>query len=180
MKIDACIRIGHVVKSHGLKGEVRVDLEVTRPAKYKKLESVYIDVDGKLVPFFIESFRIDGSSSIIKFESLNSINDADIIQSRPVYVDPSMVLKEDLSPKDEDADLETLLSFSVNDSQAGSLGKVEAIDESPGQDRLVVKGQYGEILIPFCEPIIAKIDIDTKEILVDLPAGFLDLYKDEN
>ena len=175
MKVDACIRIGHVVKSHGLKGDVRVDLEVKNPANYENLESVYIHIDGKLVPFFIEDFKIDGSSSIIKFESMNSMEDIVIIQSKPIYIDPSKAIKEDIS-KDLVSDLSLLVSFQVNDPQTGNLGSVMSIDESPGQNRLIVKGKYGEIMIPFCEPIITKIDTQSKEIFVDLPDGFLDLY----
>jgi len=176
MNIDTCIRIGRVIKSHGVKGEVRVDLELKNPEIYKDQESVYVEIDGKLVPFFIEELRIDGTSVIIKFEGMNRIEDINLILNRSVYLEKMDLTDEDTSILKVATHESMVKGFEVNDVRFGLLGIVEGVEEGP-QDRLIVQGERGEILIPVCEPIIKEIDTRRQKIRVDLPEGFLDIYK---
>ncbi len=53
-----CFHLGYVAKLHGFKGEVSLFLDVTNPSDYEKLENVFIDINGHLTPFFIQSFKL--------------------------------------------------------------------------------------------------------------------------
>lgn len=52
MTIDECYYLGYIVKAQGLKGTFRVKLDVSDPEEYKELESVFVEIDKLLVPFF--------------------------------------------------------------------------------------------------------------------------------
>lgn len=70
MNIDACYQLGYVIKKHGVKGEVSVLLDVDFPEEYSELESVFVEINQKLVPFFIEAIQIRDDKAVIKFEHI--------------------------------------------------------------------------------------------------------------
>ena len=49
---DDCYRLGNIVKLHSFKGEVTIFLDVDTSEEFKQLESVFVDFDNKLIPFF--------------------------------------------------------------------------------------------------------------------------------
>jgi 16S rRNA processing protein RimM len=54
MKINDCYFIGHISRKHGFKGDLLVKLDVDNPKRYSKLESVFLEKKGKLIPFFLK------------------------------------------------------------------------------------------------------------------------------
>ena len=170
MKKDNLILFGRIIKPHGVKGEIRVDLK--KPfSEDEKLESVFIEIDGKLVPFFIKVISDKGPFAILELEGIESFEQASVMKGNSCYYKSSKKAEPDNTPE-----FDQLLHFLVKDSIAGNLGEVTAIEEG-AQPRLVVTKDGKEILIPFVEELVKSINIMTKEILVDLPEGFLDIYE---
>jgi 16S rRNA processing protein RimM len=65
--------------------------------------------------------------------------------------------------------------FSVRDSTFGNLGSVVSIIDNPLQSVLVVRGSFGEILIPLVEEFVRLIDAENHFIKTAIPEGLLDL-----
>ena len=86
MSPDACYQLGYVIKKHGLQGEVNIFLDVDFPEEYSRLESVLIEVDQQLVPFFIERIDIRGQKGIVKFEEVNDVEGAEELKSARLYL----------------------------------------------------------------------------------------------
>ena len=57
MNFEGYFYLGKIAKLHGYKGEVSLFLDVTNPSDYHQLERVFVDVDGVLIPFFIEHLK---------------------------------------------------------------------------------------------------------------------------
>jgi 16S rRNA processing protein RimM len=55
MDLKDSIYIGQIAKLHGYKGGVSLFLDVTHPEEYIDTETLFVDVEGILTPFFIES-----------------------------------------------------------------------------------------------------------------------------
>ena len=85
MNIDECYQLGHVIKTHGLKGEVNIFLDVDHPSEYQELGSVFVEINQKLVPFFIESIQLKGNKALVKFEDVDSLEEAEELQSKRIY-----------------------------------------------------------------------------------------------
>jgi len=55
------------------------------------------------------------------------------------------------------------------------IGVVKGVEGTLGGSRLVVEGENGEILIPLAAEICTAVDIRARRIVVEAPAGLLDL-----
>lgn len=174
MNIDSCFKLGQIIKAHGLKGEVLINLEVNNPEDYQDLESVFLEINQKLVPFFIEDFNIKANRAIIKFEDIDSMEGIKSILNANVFVP-----LEDLV-ETEGNNFNLLIGCKVHDKNKGELGVIRDVYEITGQDLLSMDYMEKEILIPINEHIILKVDHKKKIIHTDLPEGLVDLYLNED
>lgn len=172
MKIEDCFYIGYITKTKGLKGEVQVYFEYDEPADLS-LDSVFAEINGKLVPFFISSCKLQNNQTgNLYFDDIDSIEKAEQLVRKKLY------LPNKLKPvRDEDEFLITdLKGFIVYDETAGELGEIIEIHEYPQQYIAVVPYKFKEIMFPLNDDLIKEIDEKKGILKVALPEGLIDLY----
>lgn len=147
-----------------------MEFHVKFPAKYK-LESVFLEINQKLVPFFIQKISLSGQRGIVKFEDIDRIEEAQPLIKKDLYL-PAEKFPE---PDEEALFYKHIIGFKVKDKNLGELGTIQDILERTGQDLLVMQYEDREVLIPVAESIILKADAKKKMLLVDLPEGLLEL-----
>ena len=175
MKIEDCFYIGYITKTKGLKGEVQIYFEYDDPAELP-LESVFAEINGKLVPFFISSVKLQNNQTgNFYFDDIDTIEKAEALVRKKLY------LPNKLKPlRDEDEFLITdLKGFIVHDEAAGELGEIIEIHEYPQQFVAVVPYKFKEIMFPLNDDLIVEIDEENGILKVDLPEGLIDLYLGE-
>ena len=87
MRKEECFYLGKIVKKHSFKGEVVIKLDTDEPELYGNMESVFVDLGNNLVPFFIEKSSLSkGTMLRVKFEDVNSEDDADAIVRSGIYL----------------------------------------------------------------------------------------------
>jgi 16S rRNA processing protein RimM len=177
MTIDSCYLLGFVVKPHGLKGEVVIHLDVDAPENYNKLESVFISKnEGKmLIPFFIEKISISQQKAHIKFEDVDSLEQANELVGNEVYLPLNF-----LPPlADTQFYFHEIIEFQVVDEEKGALGIVKDVYQLPHQDLVGMIYQEKEVLIPINDHTIKKVDREGKMLHVLLPDGLLEVYLED-
>ena len=174
MNRDECFLLGHVIKRHGLKGEVSIFLDVDDPNQYSELESVFILMDGKLIPFFINSLSLKGNKAVVHFEDLDTVEQADEIKGKELYL-PLSVLPE---LEGTQFYYHEVVGFTVLDEYKRELGEVKDIYSSTAQELLAIDRNGKEILVPIVDQTILNVDREQKCIEVHLPEGLLDIYND--
>jgi 16S rRNA processing protein RimM len=183
MNIDSCFKVGHIIKAHGLKGEVVAELDTDHPIEYSELESVFVEINQKLVPFFIENINLQNTlkgtntskKAILKFEDIDKIEDTQSLLKLPLFL-PLEMLPES---NEEELYFSGIIGFKVHDKNQGILGTVKEIYEKQGQDLISMEHKGKEVFIPIDESIILKIDRRKKILYVDLPQGLVDLYLEQ-
>ena len=170
METATCYKIGWILKPHGLKGEVTVLLEADAP-DVTFLKSVFIEQNQRLVPYFIQGVSAQKSKAFIKFEDVNSIEDAENISKQAVYIEKSARPKPGRGEFYDDE----VINFEVHDQHKGLLGNIQEIMQAGPNRLFVVKHADKEILIPINGPFITGINKTKKRISVNLPDGFLDI-----
>lgn len=173
MDKSACYELGYVEKAHGLSGAVLVKLDVDQPAEYEELESVFLEVNGKLVPFFVDDFYIQGKSkAVILFEDVEDQQAAKNLKGCKLFL-PTNLLPE---LEENQFYFHDIIGFEVIDKTHGNIGKVDSVYDAGHQDLLAVIFNGEEVLIPLIDGIYDSIDKTSKKINVATPEGLLDVY----
>ena len=176
MKIEDCFYIGYITKTKGLKGEVQIYFEYDEPADLP-LDSVFAEINGKLVPFFIASYKLQNNQTgNFYFDDIDTIEKAETLIRKKLY------LPESLRPvRDEDDEFQImdLKGFIVHDDTAGELGEIIEIHEYPQQFVAVVPYKFAEVMIPLNDDLIVEIDEENSILRVNLPDGLIELYTGE-
>lgn len=172
MKKDACFELGYIAKKHGLQGAVTIQLDTDEPENYTSLESVFVEIDQKLVPFFIDSISIHADRALVKFEEIDDADSAEELKGAKIFLPLSL-----LPPlKDKKFYFHEIIGFSVTDKNFGEIGPVVDILDAAAQNLFLVDHKGTEVLIPVNDEIIEKIDRTNKILYVDMPEGLLDIY----
>ncbi|CAG5068310.1 Ribosome maturation factor RimM [Dyadobacter sp. CECT 9623] len=177
MTQDNCFLLGYIVRTHGTAGNVVIFLDVDYPDDYDGLESVYVEIKGELVPYFIQDINLQKqSNAIVSFEDVDTMAKAQALVGSSLYLP-----LENLEPLgEEDFYYHEIKGYTVVDQTIGELGIIREVYSLNGQDLIAMDYQGTEILIPTAVEIVLKADKLNKQLLVNLPEGLLDVYLDKD
>jgi len=172
IKKENCFEIGRFIKTHGLHGELVLAIEHDFPERYSE-EPIFVDIDGGLVPFFIDGRTSRNHSSYrIKMEDVDSGHAASRFINCQVY------LPKDLFSEEEMEGVEGIEGYTVNVVGRGEIGTIESLADYSGNIVITVLVDEKEVMISLAEEYIAGVDYDTQTITLHLPEGLIDLYLD--
>lgn len=161
-------KIGRLGKAHGIKGEISflIDDDV-----FERVDADYLvlDIDGILVPFFIEEYRFKTDSNVLmKFDGIDTQERARELTGCDVYF--PRALAED----DEDTlSWAEMIGYSLIDAQTGQdIGIIASVDDAT--INILFELEDGR-LIPASEELITNIDTKKHQIAINLPEGILEL-----
>jgi len=165
--------LGKILKTFGNKGQLMVHLDVDEPEKYKELESVYLDVYGERIPFFITDIEIKNrNTAVFSFADVLSVDEAEEYLGREMFLPVSTL--PGLSGKQ--FYFHEIEGFTVIDARYGNLGIVETVLDLKHQALFQIRSGEKEILIPVVDQIIKKIDREKKIVNIEAPEGLIDIY----
>jgi len=172
---EQCFQLGTIIRKVGTDGRVSVQLDTDNPKHYQKTESVFVEIHGKLVPFFIQSIRLmpDGTGQF-KFEDVESEEQTKMLIGCNVYLplDKLPALKGNKFYYHEVIGF-TVWDLNINQS-AGVI--VDVLDNSPNDlFQLNLEGQ--EVLIPITDAWLRNVDRSGKRIEMELPEGLIEVNK---
>lgn len=168
------VEIGKFLKTHALKGELNVMLDVETEFLTDG-NPVIVEIDGILVPFYADTVRPKGSeSALVKLSGVDSQEMAQKFVNKPIYG-----LRENLVDYFDDPDMELkadFIGFRIVDSNLGDIGIVVDVDDSTANVLFIVEASDGRIIyIPVAEEFINAIDDEREVIEMTLPEGLLDI-----
>jgi len=164
---DGFVVLGTIVRSHGLKGEVKVDLACSGVDRLTSCKNLKLVKNGKelMKVTVIRGFTHNDGDAVVRFKEIQSPEEAETL--RGVYV---AVLSEDREPLPEDQFyMDDLMGLNVETLEGKKLGVIDEIMEGPANSVLVVKKDGKEVLVPALKSMIRKIDLKAKQVVVDLP-----------
>ena len=174
MKLTDHFKVATIGKTKGLKGEMQlyVDLDGLEDIKFN---AVFIDIAGKLVPYFVSSYKpAPKNTAYLYLEDVDTIEKASALLKKDVYLPNKLKPKK----KKEEFTLFDLKSFLAIDVDEGELGIITEVHEYPQQIIAACDYNGTEILFPLNEKTIKGIDVVKNIVTVDLPVGLLDIYLD--
>jgi 16S rRNA processing protein RimM len=173
MRKEDCFYLGKIAKKFSFKGEVLAYLDTDEPQLYQNLESVFVELNKTLVPFFIESSSLHKEKFLrVRFEDIQTEEDADEIMGSEIYLPLSML------PQLEGTQFyfHEVIGFDVLDTKHGNIGKISAINDSGAQPLFEINKNGIELLIPLIDDFIIDLDRKNKTITLETPEGLVALY----
>ncbi|HTO35706.1 MAG TPA: ribosome maturation factor RimM [Flavobacterium sp.] len=174
MQKEACFYLGKIAKKFSFKGEVLAYLDTDEPELYEKMESVFVEFNKNLIPFFIEQSSLHKNDFLrIKFEDIDNEEDADRILGCELYLPLSF-----LPPLEGNKFyFHEIIGFKIEDTTTGKIvGEIVSVNDSVAQPLFEVKNGETEILIPMIDDFIVEVNRPNKKIIMKLPQGLLDIY----
>ena len=174
MTFDQVFELGYLERLHGVQGEVVLVIDADEPEHYKQLGSIFLDIRGKLIPFFIEKQKpLRKNERLLKFEDIKNEAEASDLVGSTVYLPIGQ-----LPPlKEHQYYYHELIGMAVIDQNQQNVGTATGVLETPQQMLLQFDHEGHEVLCPMHDDIVKKVDKAARCIYVALPEGLLDVYK---
>jgi 16S rRNA processing protein RimM len=164
--------LGKIIRPKGNKGEVKAYLDVDRAEDYKSLDAVFIEKRRDLVPYFIERIHFEQQKANIKFQDVNSAEEAAELSGLLIYL-PLSTLPERTGNKFY---YHEVVGFSIIDRVSGDIGIIEKVVDLPNNPLFQVRYSNKDILIPVSDEFIITVDRKKRQIEMNLPEGLIDIY----
>ena len=173
MRKEDCFYLGKIAKKFSFKGEVLLYLDTDEPELYENMESVFVEFNKNLVPFFIQNSSLHKNDFLrVQFEDVDSEEEADSILNCDVYLPLSMLPK--LSGNK--FYFHEVIGFEIEDTRLGVFGKIVSINDTTAQPLFEVLNGEVEMLIPMIDHFLVEIDRKNKKVIMDLPEGLVEMY----
>ena len=152
-------------------------MDVDEPENYQQMESVFVCIHDKLIPFFFEKFTQKPNSQqfIVRFQGIDTTEQLEPFLGKELYLPLAMlpVLKGNQFYYHE------VKGFLVIDQKHGPIGQLVQVIDLPGNPLLEIMSGQKEVLIPLRDEFILEVDRAQKRLLVRAPDGLIDMYLED-
>ena len=164
---DDLLEIGKIVNTHGIRGEVKIQPWCDEPELFDELE--YLFIDGE--KYNIARNRFHKTCQIVQLENVNSIDDAERLKNKIVYIN-----RDDLELPEGRYFIADIEGLTVKEQDGRILGVVDEIIKTGSNDVYSLKDTFNKkpVLIPVIEYVVLETNIDGGYIVVKLPKGLID------
>ena len=169
MTREDCILLGTIAKTHGVRGELIIRTANDSFDLKQDWESLFLQIEGILVPFFISTLRPFKSDEwVVKFDWYEDKTKAEKLCGLPVWVQ-----KDLMDPVEEEVFLDELIGFVFTDQASGKTGHIADFVDIPDNPNFEVEIDGKKNLVPAREEFILEVNTKKKTILFELPEGLI-------
>ncbi|KPE49379.1 ribosome maturation factor RimM [Chryseobacterium indologenes] len=172
MRKEDCYLLGKITRRHGLAGNVILKLDTDQPELYNKLESMFVEINGLLVPFFIEksSWSKNDALNLLLKNSTEAI--VDQVLGKNVYLPLATLPK--LSGKQ--FYYHEIIGFDILDQDNNNCGVIRSVNDQTAQNYFITNLDGKEVVIPIIKDWIMEVNREEKYIKTELPEGLIDVF----
>ncbi len=177
----AQLRVGRLVKAHGLKGALKLELYTDDPdrrfvpgATFTLQVPTSSPWHGKTLT--VREFRWMNSHPVVFFDGVDDRTAAESVVRAILWIEQDAAA--DVAERDAWYDHQLVGLDVVRDGLA--VGRIVRVDHLPAQDLLVVAVGDAEVLVPFVAAIVPEVDVAAGRVVVTPPAGLFEDGPDED
>ncbi|KJL18591.1 Ribosome maturation factor RimM [Microbacterium oxydans] len=167
------LRVGRLVKAHGLKGGLKLELYTDNPeGRFVPGAGFTLQVPeaspwhGKEIT--VREYRVMNGNPVVFFEDVEDRDAADSLVRAILWID------QDADEAEDDAwfDHQLVGLEVVRDDTV--IGRVVRVEHFPAQDLLIVKAGDDEVMVPFVSAIVPTVDVQAGRVIVTPPPGLFE------
>lgn len=162
-------RIGQIVNTHGLKGELKIYSYTDYPERFEEIQYFYMEENSE--KFEIEKVKYHKGMPILKIKGIDSIESAEKYRGNNLFID-----EENVRELDEDEYMiGDLIGLDVELMDGTVLGQVVNVLQYTANDIYVIHSSGGdEYLVPALKEFVPTIDLQKKLMVVKPVEGLLE------
>ena len=139
------------------------------PERYQALEEIFLITSSKPKSLLIEKVRFHKGCIIMKLKGYNSISEAERLKGFEIGIP-----EEQLWPlSGGEYYYFQLIGVRVETESGEWLGQVVEVLATGANDVYVVRGPWGEVLLPAVDDVVLELDLELKRMVVHLLPGML-------
>ena len=167
IRLEEIAPIGIFGKTHGIKGEINLELNID--FDLENTPYIIVDIDGIFVPFFIEDYRYKSDSvALVLFEDISTEE-----RIRPFFGKKAYVKKEALDDgEDDEISINYYVGFTMLTPQRQVIGQIVEIDDSTANVLFVLDN---DALVPVGAVEVLDLDTNKHTMIVEVPEGLLEI-----
>ena len=172
---ESGLRVGRLLKAHGLKGAIKVEMYTDDPAaRFTPGATFTLQVPdespwlGKTLT--LTELKWYNGSPVAFFDGITDRNDAESLIKAILWVDE----ETDSRPAEDDAWYDHELAGMSVRRDGVVVGTVARVDHMPSQDLLIVEVGDREVMVPFVKAIVSNVDVSARIIDVTPPLGLFE------
>jgi len=164
--------VGRIARAHGTRGQVIVDLETDFPERrFQVGAELFVERRGGVEPLMLTAVRFQHDRPVIAVAGVDTMDAAEALAGLELRVP----IERLIPLPDGSFYRHDLVGCEVETLAGEAVGRVREVEGTTGGARLVIEAAGGEIQIPLAAEICTTIDPVAKRIVIDPPAGLLDL-----
>lgn len=172
MKKEDCYFLGKITRKHGLQGNVILKLDTDQPEMYNKMDSVFLEINGLLVPFFIDKQQWQkADTKIITFK-----NSSEALVEQTIGKDVYLPLSTLPPLSGKKFYYHEVIGFQIKEEDDELCGTITSINDQTAQNYFILKFGEKDIIIPIIKDWILEVNREEKFIKMRLPEGLMDVF----
>lgn len=164
------VKVGEIVNTHGIKGEVRVINMTDFPdERFSAGNTLYLEeVDGSYLPLVVTGHRVHKKFDLLTFESYTNINDVLDWVGRDLFIE-----EDQQSSLEEDSFyIHEIIGLDVVYEDGNRIGEIKEVQTMASNDVWVVKReQKKDLLLPIIKDVVKSVDVQAGRVVVRIPEG---------
>ncbi|WP_315636925.1 MULTISPECIES: ribosome maturation factor RimM [Microbacterium] len=171
------LRVGRLVKAHGLKGALKLELYTDNPERRFVPGAAFTLQVPEASPWHgkeivVREYRVMNGNPVVFFEDVDDRTAAESLVRAILWMDQDENETEDNAWFDHQ-----LVGLDVVRDEV-VVGRVVRVEHLPAHDLLIVKpssgGSTDEVMVPFVEAIVPTVDVAAGRVIVTPPAGLFE------
>jgi 16S rRNA processing protein RimM len=171
------LRVGRLVKAHGLKGALKLELYTDNPERRFVTGASFTLQVPEASPWHgkdltVREYRVMNGNPVVFFDDVDDRDAAETLVRAILWID------QDEDEVEDDAWFDHQLVGLEVVREGTVVGRVARVEHFPAQDLLIVKSGEHEIMVPFVAAIVPTVDVAGGRVIVTPPPGLFEELPD--
>ncbi len=163
------LQVGAIIKTHGIRGEVKVYPLTDDVNRFKTLKEVVLEPESDNITLEIEGVKFQKNLVILKFKGYDNINDIEMHVKKGIFVtrDNAVELEED------EYFVADLIGLNVVTDDGEDFGVIKDVLHTGANDVYVIDHDNKDVLVPAIKECILDVSIDDNVMKIHLMKGLV-------
>ncbi|MFC4735581.1 ribosome maturation factor RimM [Bacillus daqingensis] len=165
------LNVGKIVNTHGIRGEVRVISRTDFPERRYRTGAVLtaFGSSGAPVSLTVTSWRQHKNFDLLTFEEISGVTEAEALKESLLKIEKTALEEDELD--DGEFYYHEIIGMEAVDEAGHSVGTVKEILQPGANDVWVLDTDKGELLLPYIEDVVLRVNQREGVITVRIPEG---------